>query len=545
MSGQTAVAGRGYLVATRVLVAVSFLVAAYGLMILTTFAYGRDQGIYAVVSEAILQGGAPYRDAWDFKPPLVYFIYASARALLGTDMHSIRLVEAGALASLLIAFAVLSRRALGDWRAGALSGALAIILHVRLEFWHTAQPESFGGVATAWALVCATFPRSKSGGRDGRAVLAWVASGALYTVAAFLKPPLGGGFVVSLVFVLFQQLRGVAPGDRFRVAARVALAFGLGATLVIASVLSFFLAKGALGDLYQTFFVLVPRYTALGFEPVWLPLFVWRAAAHALTAFSLAIPIGLLLLAGLGARRKGEVALAMHALGIVFFQILGIALQAKFFDYHYGATLPLLALLAGWGFWKLWSRLKTAPRRTSAALVLIASGLLIVPARPPETGLSRAETLRIRSRMLVGEAAQADVDRVHTMGDVSFGANRLVARWLAKRASPDDHVFIWGFEPMVYDMAARRPASRYIYNVPQRLDWPGRGAARGLLLRDLAETRPEVIVVLRNDALPKVVGDQRDSAGALRGFSELGGLIEANYRLEETIEDFMIYGRTH
>ena len=52
----------------------------YLLLILITFKYGRDQGIYAVVGEAILSGGAPYSDAWDFKPPFIFFAYAAAKS---------------------------------------------------------------------------------------------------------------------------------------------------------------------------------------------------------------------------------------------------------------------------------------------------------------------------------------------------------------------------------------------------------------------------------------------------------------------------------
>ena len=58
--------------------AIAFLLAQ-----LLCFGYGRDQGIYAVVARAMLDGGMPYRDAWDFKPPGIFLIYALARALFG------------------------------------------------------------------------------------------------------------------------------------------------------------------------------------------------------------------------------------------------------------------------------------------------------------------------------------------------------------------------------------------------------------------------------------------------------------------------------
>ena len=143
--------------ADAALVIGSLAAITYFLLILLTFRYGRDQGIYAVVGDVVLSGGAPYRDAWDFKPPFIYFIYAGARGLFGPGMIAIRLLEAIGLVSLVIAFVVLSRRFVGNSRAGLVGATLAVFLHVKLEFWHTAQPESFGGIIVAWALVCATY----------------------------------------------------------------------------------------------------------------------------------------------------------------------------------------------------------------------------------------------------------------------------------------------------------------------------------------------------------------------------------------------------
>lgn len=44
------------------------------------FSFGRDQGIYALVGEGLLHGQLPYRDLWDFKPPGIFFVYASGPA---------------------------------------------------------------------------------------------------------------------------------------------------------------------------------------------------------------------------------------------------------------------------------------------------------------------------------------------------------------------------------------------------------------------------------------------------------------------------------
>ena len=51
--------------ADRVLAGVSVAAIAFFLLQILTYGYGRDQGIYAVVARTVLEGGMPYRDAWD------------------------------------------------------------------------------------------------------------------------------------------------------------------------------------------------------------------------------------------------------------------------------------------------------------------------------------------------------------------------------------------------------------------------------------------------------------------------------------------------
>ena len=107
------------------LVSVALAVAAAFLANLVDFGYGRDQGIYAVVADAVQRGDAPYRAAWDFKPPGIYFVFALAEILFGADQRAVRVLEGLCLLSLFPAFALFSRRHVGSARAGLLGAALA------------------------------------------------------------------------------------------------------------------------------------------------------------------------------------------------------------------------------------------------------------------------------------------------------------------------------------------------------------------------------------------------------------------------------------
>jgi hypothetical protein len=506
--------------AQSVLIAALALGCAWLLAALTRFELGLDQGIYAVVGDALARGGAPYRDAWDFKPPGIYFVYALAQGLLGPGMASVRWLEAAGLVSLWPAFAILSRRFAGGALPGLFGAALATSGHVWLGSWHTAQPESFGGVLLAWALVLATGGPSRARSRD----LALAASGALYALAALLKPPLGGGILVSGAFAAHAAWRAALPGARVRAALRPLVALALGGAAPALLCLAWFAAKGALPALADALFGFAPAYTRMNFEPGSLRVFLFRSVELLLFRFSLLHPIGLALLFALPALAPREREGRLYLLGVLGMVLAGVALQGRFFAYHYGAALHLVALLAGWGLWKLASRswrFAAGPLCVAALVWLLAnanglaepvSGGLLARARSYDTGSARNAPLR------------------------------RVAAWVSARTQPDERIFVWGFEPLLYQLAERRPASRYVYNAPQRAPW-SRAAARAELMDELRAAQPAAILVEHGDLHPGTAASDVDSATALERFAPLRELLAERYAPAARVDRFTIHLR--
>ena len=78
--------------------------------------------------------------------------------------------------------------------------------------------------------------------------------------------------------------------------------------------------------------------------------------------------------------------------------------------------------------------------------------------------------------------------------------------------------------------------------MPQRTTWQ-REHARAEMMRELRQQPPHAIVVQRNDVFPMVTGNTLDSRRELPNFPELAALVERNYELVTTVEDFEIYLR--
>ena len=542
--GRDGIAGGRDVPGGRALARIAVAAMGISLVLVLTFGHGRDQGIYAMVARITLDGGMPYRDAFDFKPPGIFVIFALSRALFGSAQWGIRVVEVAGLAAMVLAMTRLAERWWGDRRIGLVAGALALVVHAQLDFWHTAQPESFGGMLTIFALLAVT-PAAQGGGALGAGRL--VLAGALFGAAGLLKPPLAGGGAVLAVALAWPALRdlpaarregrlGAALGAALRPAALIAA----GGALPIAACAAWFAARGALADLREVLFVFTPHYTALGWKDQSVLGLGWYGFVQWLTSYSgpMALGLGCLLALHPAPRERWSAALLG---GVIAVHLAGVVMQAKFFPYHYGATWPLTGMLAGLGLWKAWDR--AARRGRGAAAVLAGALVLTGAARSATKDVAEGALVRAgrRASFLAGGARDLEAyDALASVADVNAAANRGAAAYLREHVAPGRPVFVWGFEPAIYDMADRPPATRYLYNVPQRASW-GREEARAALMRDLERRPPAAIVVERHDVFPMVTGEVLDSRDALPGFPALEGLIEGRYRLAITVEDLDVY----
>ncbi len=507
--------------ADRALIAVCALVIGLSCALILTFDHGRDQGIYALVARTILEGGLPYRDAWDFKPPGIYFVYALARAAFGAGAHAIRIVEVAGLLATLAAMVLLARRFWGDWRVGLGAAAMSALVHAQLDFWHTAQPETFGGMLTIAALAVGAMRQP----RGWRLLIA----GALFGIAALMKPPLGGG---GLVLALWAAHR--AEHRKWLPVAWV----GLGGVLSVAACALWFALGSGLDALYQALFVFTPHYTAIGWSGTGtIFTMLYHAASEWLTLYSSLLCAGLLLaLAGYPAMARRE-AIGL-LLGIIALQLVGVALQGKFFAYHYGAIWPLTALVAALGWARAWRW--AAGRRLALAgvgLAMIAAAALRTATRDVDDGFWLRAWTRLWDR------SPAARDRLASIADVDAAANRRVAHELSRRVAPGQPIYVWGFEPGLYDLADRPAASRYIYNVPQRVAWNAE-AARAELMAELGAHPPGAVVIADADPLPLVTGNAATSREVLeQDFAALRGWLTAGYGPLMHVGDFEIWLR--
>ena len=233
-------------------------------------------------------------------------------------------------------------------------------------------------------------------------------------------------------------------------------------------------------------------------------------------------------------KSRYETDLLRLVMGVLFFQWIGICLQAKFFTYHYGAAMPFCALLCVWGL----AKLTGAHPKTGIALSLS----LALLSGPQSMVLATQIHSKVQA-MTHPQRRDAINDRLYRGGNMNTPAIRKASRWLKRNSPENEPIYVWGFEPAIYFLSNRSSASKYIYNVPQRSAWSAREAKQELM-GELRARRPSSIVTSSKDPIYHVTGSRLDSAQSLLEFPELSAFIKDNYRQAAAFHNLTVYTRS-
>lgn len=491
------------------------------LIVSLRFPPGRDQGVFLWIGDVVNAGGAPYRDAWETKGPLVFALSAVVRRAFGATTWGIRLFDAGVVIGTLALIVALLRRA-GASGAAPWAAVVFAVAYARLGWWDSAQPET-------WATACLTVAL----------LLAWPPGGAAAGERTPLRRLLLAGFLtgcaalVKPFFVLFLVVPALVAGGDGRVRARVVVLLGAGSLAALLLALAW---MGSLGsDVITAFVDTHVRFNATVYASAggssWGQRFTRMAGDM---AGGTLLPAMLMALPSARARGTDERRLA-RACALWLALALGLVLwQGKFWPYQWTPAYPPLAILAGMGArsFEIEARRRAFEKLFAAGCALLLASQTIEPARWVAAW--------VRDTIVSPDAKRwyAHFGKY----DLARGTFPLIARHLRDTVSPGERVVVWGMEPVIYALSGRASASRYGVHLPLVLggDTRARRAARARFVADLAARPPSAIVVLENDRNQLV---RRDSRQLLDEVPELAELLARAYRPGAVFPDARVYDR--
>jgi hypothetical protein len=434
----------------RSAVAIAAVVGAAAVVLAPNLPGGRvpseDAGVFFYGARTLLEGGVPYRDVWDHKPPLVYAIDA------------VGLVMAGPLGVWLLQLVSLAGAALLALRAmrpafglvPAAFGALALLVASPRLFLEDGTQTSFVELfALPLQMAAFAIVARRAGSHIGRRDAALL--GVLAGLAFLLKPTLIGTWIAIALVLLWTERRRALD-------AVVSMAAGGGVVIAIAVI--YFAARGALGDLLEQavrYNLAYSSFAPLGERLGAIPEGLRLVSASGLAPLAIATAVYALW-------RRVMPPIFVVALVALPVELL-LATSGRAYHYYFLAWLPSMAVLAGFAAREVMRALGR-----ERALVALAIGAVLMSVQPARL-----------------------VARLVTIGD--DGAARAAAAYVVGRTTPDDYVLVWGSDSEVLFLADRRSPTRYVY---QYAALATRGyatpAAVDALLADLTARPPRVII---------------------------------------------------
>jgi hypothetical protein len=407
-----------------------------------------DEGVFLYVARTITQGGMPYRDVWDHKPPLIYLI--DVVALLLGGQWGIWVTQAVALAAAAwLSYHAVSR--LG--RLAAFFGTAA---------WLYAVPRLVleQGLQTNFVELYALplqFAALYLFAQDAGAPRLWraVTIGALAAAAALLKPTVVGIWIAIAIWLVVSR-GGTA---RWRdVGARLGIMV-VTAAVVIGLAVTWLAAAGALSAAIDV---------AWGYNLIYSSFAAPAARVSAVAdGLRLVLPPGLAVLAALGwlvvlrGPRSPVVTVALIALPVE----LVLASAGRGYHYYFVSWLPAMGVLAAGLAARAEPLLGT--RRSRMAIVAVSVVLAFYPA------------------LLVGRLLTVEVASPVTPA----------AEYLRANTRSDETVLVWGARTEVLVLAERRAPTRFIYQyAPLATRGYGSAARVSELLADLERAPPALIL---------------------------------------------------
>lgn len=507
-----------------------------------SFPIGRDQALYCVIADGVLNGQRPYVDLWDNRPPTTFLVFLPIVKIFGRAVWSMGATDIVWLLGMSYFVFWFAERYMGA-PAAALAVGVHAVWHSVAGYTHALVPSTFVifFVFAGFFLVWKDSPRTRLR-HFASGVMMALAFWATYNALLFLP------LLLILPYTDFSGLDNKPRSVKLTISYRdwwpraASLAAGwFAASFVLVAYLWF---VGSWEEFYHINFAVMPEYARLPLERTGeYALWSVMQTEYVVGRATLVVLFGALLTATYSRELRilTPVVLA-SALGFI-----SAAMQIRFHDYYFETAYPFFAM--GWGYMGVWAfesfrRLAKACRakgwRVASPLVWGIFANIVAWFAVDFAFATHARFKVLADWWRDPVTAYAAYPWPHTLEHLKgeFG----VIRFLGAESSPEDKVFVWGTQPIIYFLSERKFPTRFVSNLGLISPW-GPRAWQEELVRDLRKSPPKFIIVVRKDAIPSVSYTPQDSEQFLEIFPELDGFIRGSYERERTIENFVVYRR--
>ena len=436
---------------------------------LLDFPLERDEGGFAYIGRMIQQGVAPYREAYDFKPPGLYLMYALVMSLFGQSAWGIHfgllVIDLGSVA-LLYGIARVYMNDAGSLAAALVMGVLQLTSNVLGFAAHATHFVVF------WMLIGYLLLLKAS--RKGGGVLL-VLSGLAFGLSAMMKQP-GALFILFGLVLLLRQ-----KGSEWRTVVAGSGSFLAGGVIPVAAMLIWLAKSGTLGQFLFWNFTYGSEFgTRIGLSDAFAQF--WDSVRRVLSNYE---PVWLISLCGMVVSfirpplNRGR----LH-LGLLYItSLVAVSLGFQFRSHYFVMLIPAVSLYCGYaGGWiaEFMRRRMPVGRAGVVGLgvVLLATGYGVFAQR---NYFFRDDPVALSRQIYFPNP---------------FAESGEIAAFIRSHTGPGDRVAVLGSEPQILFLAGRESAMPYLFTYffmevhPSSLRMQQEAAA------DIENASPPVIVLV-------------------------------------------------
>jgi len=478
----------------------------------------RDSGVYLYIGEQILEGKLPYRDLWDHKGPLIYYINALGIWLKEGSLWGIWIIQLASIGgAVFLGYFAMSKV---FSKASALFGSVLWLIYLHDLLWGGNHVEEYA-LFLEFMSVILFWKSEKNHSHYWNEFFIGIA-----TALSFLLRP--NNIAMGLAIGAFLLIQTFFPGNWRRSLLRL-LTIATGVILVAALVLFFFASQDALPEFIDSVIMYNILYSSnppsdrpggfligISYLPVIsiIAIATWFAGLIHLRYHS-----------NLSREQTSFLAVSLLSLPIAISLSL---VSGRNYPHYFMIWLPSLSLLSGffaYQFQNAINALDSSPKLNRVKIGTIwiyaltfASTLYPLSVLTPPAVNMLADTIQLR--------ALPPVDYLQ----VNKGA---YVDYIFLNTQEEDYVLIWGNELMYNFLIGRKAPSKFIYQYPFTIPNYATEEMISEFLNDIIDKKPLIIDSgVSDETIPFIASDDWNSFPNMQVVIQY---IRENYEITEYI----------
>ncbi|MDP2777735.1 MAG: glycosyltransferase family 39 protein [Anaerolineales bacterium] len=425
-----------------------------------------DSGVFLYTGWRILNGELPYRDIWDHKPPVVFYVNALGLAIADNSRWGVWLIELAALfLAAYIGFQLL-KKTLG------IFPALFSLLLWLISLVYVLQG---GNLSTEYTLSLqfAALWLVYHADKTRRPHWVFFLIGLTGAIAFFMKQTAVGIWIAIVIYLTVQRLMSKQGRQWLGELSLISLG-GLAISIIIAA---FFSIQGAFPQFWSAAFEYNFIYSSFGdagFTTRWASFIngIIPLTRTGLFQFSIiGYAAGLILI--LFRKSSIEKALPLLLVGLINLpiELILINIPRRTYPHYYMTLLPVLALFTGLAFWIFVSMGSTwkIPNMVKYALAFGSAGFLV--------------WLSFNGYM----------NTLYTYRKLYDNKNMI--NYIKDNTTPNESVLLWGGETSMNYFTERKSPTRFTYQKPLLQEGYAREEFIIEFLDDVINNQPQLIIM--------------------------------------------------